>query len=168
VPLDVEFGLKPGKITPGLARLLALAGSGLAFGESAGWIKEFLLLDMSENSIRKETQGFGQIRIDSEEKWQAQCQDEVYLQERFRQETERSEQLYGSLDGAHVRIEDPDEEEEWREMKLGCWYRVVAVPARQQTQRYHKKVAIGQQALRSKDQQYYCDIQAVAECEILF
>ena len=33
-PLDDEFGLKPGEITPGLGRLLALVGSGLAFGES--------------------------------------------------------------------------------------------------------------------------------------
>jgi hypothetical protein len=167
-PLDDEFGLKAGKITPGLARRLALAGSGLAFGESTGWIKAFLLLDMSENSIRKETQGFGQIRVDSEEKWSAQCQDEVYLQERLRQETERPEQMYGSLDGAHVRIEDPDEEEEWREMKTGCWYRVETVPASQHTKRHHKKAAIGQQALQAKDQQYYCDIQEVDEFANLF
>lgn len=167
-PLDAEFGIEPGKVTPGLARLLALVGSGLAFGESAGWIKEFLLLDMSENSIRKETQGFGQFQVECEEQWKAQCQDEAYLQARLRQATKRPEQLYGSLDGAHVRIEDPDEREEWREMKTGCWYRVEAVPASQRTRRHRKKAALGQQALRAKDQQYYCDIQEVNDFEALF
>jgi hypothetical protein len=62
--MDDEFGLQPGEITPGLGKLLALAGSGLAYGESAGWIKEFMLLELSENSIRKETQSFGQFQVD--------------------------------------------------------------------------------------------------------
>ena len=167
-PLDEEFGLEPGEITPGLARLLALAGSGLAFGESTGWIQEFLLLELSENSIRKETQGFGQCQVEREEKQIEQYQDEAHLQERLRTETERPEQLYGSLDGAHVRIEDPAEDEKWREMKTGCWYQVELVPAGQQTQRHHKKEEIGQQALRAKDQQYYCDIQEVDDFEPLF
>jgi len=167
-PLDEEFGLQPGEITAGLGKLLALAGSGLAYGESAGWIQEFLLLELSENSIRKETQGFGQSQVACEAKRKAQCQDEAYLQERLRTETERPEQLYGSLDGAHVRIEDPDEQEKWREMKTGCWYRVEPVPDSQHTQRHRKKAEIGQQALRAKDQQYYCDIQEVDDFEALF
>lgn len=167
-PLDEEFRLEPGEITPGLARLLALAGSGLAFGESTGWIKEFLLLELSENSIRKETQGFGQFQEECEERRKAQCQDEAYLQERLETETERPEQLYGSLDGAHVRIEDPDEDEKWREMKTGCWYQVEPVPSSQQTQRHRKKEEIGHQALRAKEQQYYCDIQEVDDFAPLF
>ena len=106
--------------------------------------------------------------MDREEKLKAQCQDEAYLQERLRTETEWPEQLYGSLDGAHVRIEDPDEGEKWREMKTGCWYQVEPVPSSQQTQRHHKKEEIGHQALRAKDQQYYCDIQEVDDFEPLF
>ena len=167
-PLDEEFGLEPGKITPGLGKLLALAGSGMAFGESTGWLKEFLLLEISENSIRKETQSFGQFRENYEEKLKEQCQDEAYLQERLRKETEPPEQLYGSLDGAHVRIEDPDEDEEWREVKTGCWYQVEPVPVSQQTQRHRQKAEISHQALRAKDQQYYCDIQEVDDFEPLF
>ncbi len=166
-PLDEEYRLKPGEITPGLAKLLALAGSGLAFGESTGWIEEFLLLELSENSIRKETQGFGQLQEDSEEKLKVRYQDETDLQERLRTET-GPEQLYGSLDGAHVRIEEPGEDEKWREVKTGCWYRVEPVPASQHTQRHRKKEEIGHQALRAKDQQYYCDIQEVEDFDPLF
>ncbi len=167
-PLDQEYGLEPGEMTPGLARLLALAGSGLPFGESAAWMKEFMLLELSENSIRKETQGFGQSQEEVEEQHKAQSQDEERLQERLRTETERPERLYGSLDGAHVRIEDPDEEEEWREMKVGCWFEVEAVPEGQKTKRHQQKEAIGQQALRAKKQQYYCDILEVDQFADLF
>ena len=166
--MDEEFGLQPGEITAGLGKLLALAGSGLAYGESTGWIQEFLLLELSENSIRKEAQGFGQFQADREEKWKAQCQNQAYLQERLRMETKRPERLYGSLDGAHVRIEDPDEVEKWREVKTGCWYQVEPVPASQSTQRQRQKAEIGQPALRAKDQQYYCDIQEVDDFEALF
>jgi hypothetical protein len=166
--LDEAFGLQPGKITAGLGKLLALAGSGLAYGESTGWIKEFLLLNLSENSIREETQDFGRFQVDCEAQWKAQYQNQAYLQERLRTETERPEQLYGSLDGAHVRIEDPKEAEKWREVKTGCWYQVEGVPDSQQTQRHRKKVEIGQQALRAKAQQYYCDIQEVDDFEALF
>ena len=167
-PLDEEFGLEPGEVTPGLGRLLALAGSGLPFGESAQWVKEFLLLELSENSIRKECQGFGQFQAEGEAKLKAQSQAEEYLQKRLREATERPERLYGSLDGAHVRIEDPDEEEEWREVKVGSWFQVEEVPSSQQTRRHHQKAEIGQQALRAKAQQYYCDIQEVNDFEDLF
>ena len=118
--MDEEFGLQDGEVTPGLAHLLALAGSGLPFGESADWVGEFLLLELSENTIRKETQDFGQHQVDYEENLIAQSQDEANLQERLRTQTEVPERLYGSLDEAHVRIEEPDEDEEWREMKVGC------------------------------------------------
>lgn len=167
-PLDQAMGLRPGEITPGLARLLALAGSGLAFGESTGWLQEFLLLELSENSIRKETQAFGQKRVEYEETLQTRYAAPAYLQERLRTETERPKRLYGALDGAHVRIEEPDEEEKWREVKAGCWFQVEIVPPSQQTQRHRKKTEIGHQALRAVEQQYYCDIQTVNDFAPLF
>ena len=166
--MDEEFGLQPGKVTPGLARLLALAGAGLPFGESAHWVKEFLLLELLENTIRKETQGFGQYQVDYEEQLIAQSQDAAYLQERLRTQTAVPERLYGSLDGDHVRIAELDEDEEWREMKVGCWYQVEAIPDSQQTQHHRQKTAIGQQALRAKQQHYYCDLAEVDDFEALF
>jgi hypothetical protein len=33
------------------------------------------------------------------------------------------QRLYGSLDGAHAPLN-----EEWREMKTGCWYEVDTIP----------------------------------------
>ncbi len=50
-----------------------------------------MLLDVLENSIRKETQGFGQFQVDREERSKTHCQDETYLQKRLRQEKEQPE-----------------------------------------------------------------------------
>jgi hypothetical protein len=169
-PLDEEFGIVPGKITPELARLLALTGVELPYGESRKLVKEFLLLELSENSVREETQRFGQYQQEREKKLIEETQDEVYLQKRtqIEKEEKRPKRFYGSLDGAHTRINDPSEDEDWREVKVGCWYEVEAVPPSQKTARHRKKEEIGKQALRAKDQQYYCDIQKVEEFAPLF
>ncbi len=169
-PLDEEFGIVPGEITPELARLLALAGTQLSYGESSKLVKEFLLLDLSENSVREETQRFGQYQQEREKKLIEETQDEKYLQKRMRIEKDKNhpKRLYGSLDGAHTRIEDPAEEEKWREVKVGCWYEVEPVPPSQKKTRHRKKEGIGKQALRAKNQQYYCDIQNVDEFAPLF
>lgn len=169
-PLDEEFGIIPGEITPELARLLALTGAELPYAESSKLVKEFLLLDLSANSVREETQRFGQYQQEREKELVAQTQDEEYLQKRTRAEAEKKhpKRRYGSLDGAHARINDPDEDEDWREVKVGCWYEVEAVPPSQKKARHRKMDEIGKQALRAKDQQYYCDIQKVDEFAPLF
>ena len=169
-PLDDEFGIIPGEITPELARLLALTGAELPYAESSKLVKEFLLLDLSGSSVREETQRFGEYQQEREKKLIEETQDASYLQKRTRSEgkNEQPERFYGSLDGAHTRIEDPDEEEKWREVKVGCWYEVEAVPSSQQKARHRKKEEVGAQALRAKNQQYFCDIQNVDEFAPLF
>jgi len=169
-PLDDEFGIIPGEITPELARLLAITGAELPYGESHKLVKEFLLLELSPNSVREETQRFGQYQQEREKQLIEQTQNEKYLQKRTQIEKamKHPKRLYGSLDGAHVRINDPAEDEDWREVKVGCWYEVEAVPPSQKKAHQHKMEAIGKQALRAKDQQYYCDIQKADEFAPLF
>jgi hypothetical protein len=55
-PLDKWLGLQPNQVTSGLASLLGMAGIELAFDYSSGWLAPFLLFEVSENTIRKETQ----------------------------------------------------------------------------------------------------------------
>ena len=171
-PLDEQFGLEPGKVTAGLAALLGMAGIELAFEYSRRWLAPFLLFEVSENTVRKETQAFGQLQVAREQRQIAQSQDEAYLQERLRTETDIPQRVYGSLDGAHVRIEERNkghsEPEKWREMKVGCWYTVVPVPESRQTHRQRKKKAIGHQALRAKGMRYFCDLVDVDQFEPLF
>ena len=102
----------------------------------------------------------------------ADSQDPGHLQERLRTETAYPQRLYGSIDGAYVRIEERQaqqaEAEKWREMKVGCWYQVESVPESQQRKRHYQKKARGQPALRAKDMYYFCDIAEVEAFDPLF
>ena len=171
-PLDEKLGLEPGQVTTGLAALIGLAGSELAFEYSSRWLEPFLLFRVSENTIRKETHRFGQLQSQREEQWVVQSQDGIHLQVRERQETERPKRIYGSIDGAHVRIEERQtkapEAEKWREMKVGCFYQVARVPESQQRKRHQDKKARGQPALRAQDMRYFCDIAEVEAFAPLF
>ena len=181
-PLDEKLGLAPGQVTAGLAALLGLAGVELAFEHSSRWLAPFLLFDVSENTIRKETQCFGELQAAREAELIAQSQEMAYLQERLRTETEPPVRVYGSLDGAHVRIEErgqraeaenqpveaSPEDDKWREVKVGCWYTVEPVPPSQRRKRHRQKTEIGQQALRARDMHYFCDITTAAQFGPLF
>ncbi len=137
-PLDEVYGLQPGQVSAGLAELLTLAGVELAFEHSHRWLKGFLLFDVSENTIRHETQALGQARAAHETEWQQQSQNPTWLQAHRRTPEPIPTRLYGSLDAAKVRIEprDPAEKqvdhEAWRDLKVGCWYEAEPVPPRQQ------------------------------------
>jgi hypothetical protein len=164
-PLDERFGLAPGQVTAGLAALVALAGVELAFEHSGRWLEQFLLFTVSENTVRKETEYFGQLQAEQESRQKEISHDPACLQARLREAQPAPLRLYGSLDGAHVRIEergrDPDmmpAAEKWREMKVGCWYTVAAVPRHWQRPRHRQKAAIGHQALQAQEMHYFCEI----------
>lgn len=146
-PLDQRFGLEPGKVSAGLAPLLALAGVETAFEEASQLVKQFLLLEVSDNTLRKETQTFGQLQAQEERIWQGQSEDPQALQQRQHRPPAHPQRLYGAMDGSHVPIGP-----EWRELKTVSWFEVEkGRPASGST--------IGQpDELRAKNISYYCDI----------
>lgn len=152
-PLDARFGLQPGEVTAGLASLLAMAGVQTSFGEARQLVERFLLIEVSENTVRKESQAFGGLQDELEQTWITQSQDPQWLQTRQRTVQEYPTRLYGSLDGAHVPLN-----EEWRELKTGCWYEVeTASSHRIPSQRRSHVGDLG--ALRAKAITYYSDIE---------
>jgi hypothetical protein len=163
-PLDAAYGIEPGQVSAGLAKLLSVAGVELPFAHSAAWLKEFLLFEMSENTVRHETQQMGQLQQAREAELQRQSQDEAYLQTRLREVRVVPQRLYGLIDAGKVRIEPRDSAEKqgkteaWRDLKLGCWCEAEAVPARQQSSRQRDKSAREQTVYRAKHIQYYCDL----------
>ena len=74
-PLDKRLHLAAGEVTAGLAELLALAGIETAFAESSRFIERFLLFQISDNTLRKETERFGQLQKAIEEKWKQQSSE---------------------------------------------------------------------------------------------
>jgi hypothetical protein len=163
-PLDEQYGLQPGQVSAGLSELLTLAGVELAFEHSQRWLKGFLLFDMSENTIRHETQMLGQVQAAHETEWQQQSHDPTWLQAHRRTLEPMPTRLYGSLDAAKVRIEPRKQAEKqadreaWRDLKVGCWYEVEPVPPRQQSPRQQTVTERGQLCQRATNIRYYCDI----------
>lgn len=164
-PLDEQYGLKPGAVTSGLAALVGLAGIEFGFDQSRQWLQAFLLFDVSENTVRAETQTFGALQIEREDALGQHSQDEAYLQARLREPGPVPPRLYGSLDAAKVRIEPrapagqkPEQHDEWRDLKVGCWYEAEAVPSAQRSARQREKFEREQEVWRAKHLRYYCDI----------
>ena len=164
-PLDKTYGLEAGAISSGLAQLMALAGIAFSFKESEQWLKEFLLFEVSENSIRSETQRMGRLQQEAEEQEMQTSQDERALQERLREEQQVPKRLYGSLDAAKVRIEPRarkgkpvPEHEDWRDMKVGCWYQAEAVSVSRQSARQRQKAQREGTVFRTTQHKYYCNI----------
>ena len=74
------------------------------------------------------------------------------------------------MDAAKVRTEPrpkkgeaKEAHEDWRDMKVLCWYEVETVPPAQRTTRHRKKVLREQPALRAKNMRYFCDISEAEE-----
>jgi hypothetical protein len=164
-PLDEQFGLEPGAVTAGLAKLLALAGIAYSYDESPNWLKEYLLFEVSANTVRSETERMGALQESMEEKLIVQSQDERHLQVRQRNPGSIPTRLYGSMDAAKVRIEprpgkgeEKEAHEDWRDLKVLCWYEVEEVSPAQRSARQCEKVARQQLPLRAKHMRYACDI----------
>ena len=88
----------------------------------------------------------GRLQQKEEEQGIQASQNEKALQKRLREEKQVPQRLYGSLDAAKVRIEprarqgEPvPEHEDWRDMKVGCWYQAEAVALSRQSSRQRRK-----------------------------
>jgi hypothetical protein len=173
--IDERYGIEPGKVTAGLAQLLALSGIDKSFEEGQEWLKAFLLFEVSENTIRAETQVLGELQRKGEEEWIAEMQNEAALHTcpggRCQGKREQMvlpqapDRLYGSIDAAKVRIEPrakqgkkEEVEEDWRDMKIVCWYEGELVPNRQRSVRQKEKVQREGTVFRAKNKHYSCDI----------
>lgn len=169
-PVDRRYGIEPGKVTAGLAHLIALSGIHKAFEDGRKWLKEFLLFEVSENTVRAETQKMGDLQRQADIELVKETQDESGLQKRERSQPPVPDILYGSIDAAKVRIEPRDEKEKalenretWRDVKAGCWYEGEFVPHRQRSVRQKDKAQREGVVLRAKNQQYFCDIERAEE-----
>jgi len=165
-PVDRRYGIEPGKVTTGLARLIALSGIDKAFEDGKKWLKEYLLFEVSENTVRAETQKMGELQRQADADLVEAMQNEASLQKREQSQIPTPDILYGSIDAAKVRIEPRDKQgkaaknrETWRDLKAGCWYEGEIVPNCQRSVRQKEKAQREGTVLRAKNKQYFCDIE---------
>lgn len=144
IRLDENWEIQPGAVSAVMGKLLAMAGVDLSFKRACRKIWEFLLVEVSDNTIRKQTQLMGQKQAQREKDWIAQSQEEAWLQERERQIRAVPERVYGSVDGAQVPVG-----KEWRELKIVSWYHVTGV--------------YGQERLRAQQISYHSEIAPAEE-----
>jgi uncharacterized protein UPF0236 len=160
--LDRRLGIEAGQVTAGLAELLALAGVEIAFEEATRWLEHYLLFRVSDNTLRKETERFGELQEAQETDWQENSQEEAWLQHRQRVLGKQPGRLYGSLDGVMAPLIG-----EWRELKTIAWYRVEKVRSYQKRRRHAKRIG-EQNDLQAQDIGYACDFQTGEEFSDLF
>lgn len=152
-PLDTRLKIEPGEMSQGLKPLLALLGIQTSFDEAAELAKALLLVEISDNSIRKAVQWVGQKQDAIEEKWKRLSDWHHYMNDPARQAARAPRRLYGSIDGVMVPTQA-----EWRELKTMCWYEVSPASERQWPTRYKER--IGElEALKATNIRYHCDIQ---------
>ena len=68
VALDENQGLRAGQATEMMGSLLGLAGITVSFEEARRQIEQYLLVDVSANTIRRETQRIGEKQAEREQK----------------------------------------------------------------------------------------------------
>lgn len=152
-PLDERLGLRPGQSTPGLASLLGILGVETSFEEASQLAERFLLFRVSDHTVLKQTEGYGQAQAQLEEEWKQAAEDVKGLEEREQSLSRQAGRIYASVDGAHVPLHG-----EWRELKTLCWYEVEQIhPSHPQN---HHGSRVGEQShLQAKNMKYHCDIQ---------
>ena len=61
-PLDLKYGIVPGQTTHTLASLLGVLGVEVSFGEASRLAERFFLFRVSDNTVRKQTEGYGNAK----------------------------------------------------------------------------------------------------------
>ncbi len=156
-PLDQQMQIEPGQLSRGVVPLLALLGIQTSFSEAKKLVKQLLLLDISDNSIRKATNTMGATQDGIELQLKEDSRSPAFLKQRERIEKSAPKRLYGSMDGVLIPVDN-----DYYELKVGSWYTVDPVPQRQWPSRYKQR--IGQlEALRATAIEYYSDTARASE-----
>ena len=103
-PLDGRFGLQAGQVTAGMVDLLALKGAELAIEQRGCFLERFLFSQVSENTVGKETECFGQLQTEMEASHKEGRQSSDYLQERLRSDDQPPERVCGALMGPRCAL----------------------------------------------------------------
>ncbi|MBI3151137.1 MAG: UPF0236 family protein [Chloroflexi bacterium] len=104
-PLDRKYGIVPGQVTQTLSSLLGVLGVEVAFEEASQLAERFLLFRVSDNTVRKQTEGHGNAQAQAEKGWIEKAENEKSLQVRERSLAYRSGRICASMDGAHVPLQ---------------------------------------------------------------
>jgi hypothetical protein len=146
-PLDQRLGLRPNAISAELERLAAMTGVLLPFGRGRDLFEALTLVSLSDQTVDKATQGYGDTVMQREQEWRevANNQDEI---QRRKRETRKPLRLYGAIDATKVHTRG-DDDHPWRDLKVGAWFEARGKPP---------KTPDGQWRIQAENINYYADI----------
>lgn len=148
-PLDEQLGLRPNAISAEMERLAGMMGVERPFEQGSRLFEELTLVSLSDHSLDKAAQAYGEEQMKREGEWEAQAYDMEGLLERKRT-VKAPRRLYGSIDGGRVAIRGesvPDAV--WRELKAGAWFVTRAQPPTHPNDEW---------SIRAEHIHYYTDI----------
>jgi len=120
--MDEALGLRPNAMSAEVERLVAQLGVHMPFAQASTLFEELTLVSVSDQSVDKATQAYGDTVCEVEQEHLSQAQS-------GQQPDIAPLRLYGSIDGGRVRTRAPKgEEQPWREVKIGAWYQARGVP----------------------------------------
>ena len=157
-PLDDKLGLRPNAMSAELERLAARVGVQMPFAQSSDLFEELTLVSLSDQSIGKAAQAYGQVVEQIEHELYQQTLDSQVMLERDRQAI-RPLRMYGSLDGGRVHIRPTGEEPKWRELKVGAWFRARGYPPKTPQDNW---------TIQAYDISYYSDVLKAEEFGHIF
>ncbi len=149
-PLDERLGLRPNAMSSELERLAGMMGVERPFEQGSRLFEELTLISLSDHSLDKAAQAYGEEQIQREAEWEAEAYDlERVLEQRRTGKPPR--RLYGAIDGGrvHIRGEEGVEDALWRELKVGTWFTTRAQPPTGPNDQW---------SIRAKNVNYYADI----------
>jgi hypothetical protein len=148
-PLDERLGLRPNAMSAEVERLAGMMGVQMPFGKGRDVFEELTLLALSDHSLDKATQAYGQEAEQQEQVWLMEASDGAALLRRERHPA-RPVRLYGTLDGGRIQTRaQTGDEQPWRELKVGAWFTAKGHPP---------KTPNGKWAIQAQDITYYTDI----------
>lgn len=151
-PLDVELGLRPNQMSAEMERLGGLVGIQMPFGQGSDVFAQLTLTSLSDQSLDKAAQAYGREMQAVESEWATEAQDIAKIQQR-RQNERHPLRLYGALDASKVHIRG-DEENPWRDLKIGAWFEAVGRPPAKPDGEWH---------IQAENMTYYTAICAAQE-----
>ena len=142
-PMDEALGLRPNAMSAEVERLVAQLGVHMPFAQASTLFEELTLVSVSDQSIDKATQAYGEAACELE-------QEQLDAAQSGQKPDVPPLRLYGSMDGGRVRTRAPKgQEQPWREVKTGAWYQARGVPPTQPDDEW---------TIQAHDISYYADI----------
>jgi len=148
-PLDEKLGLRPNAMSAELERLAGMVGVEQPFEQGSRLFEELTLQPLSDQSLDKAAQAYGEEQIRQEEEWIEEAYDMDNIL-KLKREAKKPRRMYGAIDGGRVHIRKQNGPKSgWRELKVGAWFTTKAHPPKKRGDTW---------TLRAENVSYYCDI----------